>query len=64
MEIGEFAYFLFYGIIIEESYQGVIDDTGTDIELPNIPTLKGTSILKTDTTIQPSNLEVVYKGKR
>lgn len=33
------------------------------IELPNIPTLKGTTILSIDTTIQPSNLEVVYKGK-
>lgn len=33
------------------------------IELPNIPTFKGTTILSVDTTIQPSNLEVVYKGK-
>lgn len=33
------------------------------IELPNIPTIKGTTILSVDTTIQPSNLEVVYKGK-
>jgi hypothetical protein len=33
------------------------------IELPNIPTFKGTTILEVDTTIQPSNLEVVYKGK-
>ena len=38
------------------------DDTET-IELPNIPTIKGTTILSVDTTIQPSNLEVVYKGK-
>ena len=34
-----------------------------EIELPNIPTIKGTTILEVDTTIQPSNLEVVYKGK-
>ena len=34
-----------------------------NVELPNIPTLKGTTILSIDTTIQPSNLEVVYKGK-
>lgn len=34
-----------------------------DIELPNIPTHKGTTILEVDTTTQPSNLEVVYKGK-
>ena len=33
------------------------------IELPNIPTNKGASILSIDTIIQPSNLEVVYKGK-
>ena len=33
------------------------------IELPNIPTSKGTNTIEVDTTIQPSNLEVVYKGK-
>lgn len=33
------------------------------IELPNIPTHKGTTILSIDTTIQPSNAEVKYKGK-
>ena len=37
--------------------------TEETIELPNIPTLKGTTVLEIDTTIQPSNLEVVYKGK-
>lgn len=40
-----------------------IEETPEEIELPNIPTLKGTTILEVDTTIQPSNLEVVYKGK-
>ena len=34
------------------------------IELPNMPTIKGTTILEVDTKIQPSNLEVVYKGKQ
>ena len=34
------------------------------IELPNIPTIKGTTLLSVDTKIQPSNMEVVYKGKR
>ena len=34
------------------------------IELPNIPTHKGTTILEIDTEIQPSNMEVVYKGKK
>ena len=38
--------------------------TEETIELPNIPTLKGTTILEVDTTIQPSNLEVVYKGNK
>ena len=33
------------------------------IELPNIPTHKGTTILSVDTTIQPSNAEVIYMGK-
>lgn len=33
------------------------------IELSNIPTIKGTTILSVDTNIQPSNMEVVYKGK-
>ena len=38
--------------------------TEETIELPNIPTFKGTTILEVDTKIQPSNMEVVYKGKR
>ena len=38
--------------------------TEETIELPKIPTLKGTTILEVDTEIQPSNMEVVYKGKR
>lgn len=37
--------------------------TEETIELPNIPTIKGTTILSVDTNIQPSNVEVVYKGK-
>jgi len=34
-----------------------------DITLPNIPTIKGTTILSVDTEIQPSNVEVIYKGE-
>ena len=34
-----------------------------DIELPNIPTFKGMTVLSVGTEIQPSNIEVVYKGK-
>lgn len=37
--------------------------TEETIELPNIPTLKGTNIIEIDTKIQPSNMEVIYKGK-
>lgn len=48
---------------IEESYKGIIDNIGTDIQLPSIPTFKGTTILSVDTEIQPSNAEVVYMGK-
>ncbi len=33
------------------------------IELPNIPTIKGTTILEVDGKVQPSNMEVTYKGK-
>lgn len=38
--------------------------TEETIELPNIPTHKGTTIIEIDTKIQPSNMEVIYKGKR
>ena len=33
------------------------------IELPEILTNKGTNIISTDTAVQPSNMEVTYKGK-
>lgn len=33
------------------------------IELPNIPTFKGTTIIEVDTNILPSNMEVKYYGK-
>jgi hypothetical protein len=33
------------------------------IELPNIPTIKGITIIDVDTQTQPSNVELVYKGK-
>lgn len=38
------------------------DDTET-INLPAIPTHKGTTIIEVDTTIKPSNVEVEYFGK-
>jgi hypothetical protein len=34
-----------------------------EIELPNIPTHKGTNIIEIDTDILPSNMEVKYYGK-
>ena len=34
------------------------------IELPNIPTHKGTTIIEVNTNIQPSNMEVTYLGKQ
>lgn len=37
--------------------------TEETIELPDIPTLKGTTIFEVDTTVQPSNIKVIYKGK-
>lgn len=47
-----------------EYYFATTETTEETIELPNIPTIKGTTILSVDTTIQPSNLEVTYKGKK
>jgi hypothetical protein len=43
----------------------VISKNGLEetIELPSIPTVKGTCILEVDTGVQPSNMEVIYKGK-
>ena len=38
-------------------------ETEETIQLPNIPTIKGTTIIGIETTTQPSNLEVVYIGK-
>lgn len=38
--------------------------TEEEITLPNIPTIKGTTIIEVDTTIKPSNMEVVYLGKK
>ena len=50
-------------LTIEESLKGLTTPKEETIELPNIPTIKGTNIIEVDTNIQPSNVEVVYKGK-
>ena len=34
-----------------------------NVDLPNIPTHKGTTIIEVDTSILPSNMEVTYLGK-
>ena len=41
-------------------YYPLAEPTEETIELPNIPTFKGTSIISADTTIQPSNAEIEY----
>lgn len=38
--------------------------TEESIDLPDIPTLKHTNIITTDTTINPSNMEIVYKSSK
>lgn len=38
--------------------------TETKIELSNIPTHKGTTVIDVGTTIEPSNMEVTYLGKK
>ena len=70
------TYFIaFFNITtLEEAQQFVLDNNvyanyilttpiEEPIELSSIPTHKGTTILEVDTKVQPSNLEVVYKGK-
>ena len=47
---------------IENSYTGTTDSSGTSISLPNIPTIKGTTIFEIDTEIQPSSMYIKYKG--
>lgn len=44
-------------------YKLAEESTPVAIELPNIPTIKGTTIIEVDTDVQPSNMEVTYKGK-
>lgn len=46
-----------------ENQKVVIDGVPTYMEIPNIPTAKGTTILEVDTKIAPSNMEVTYIGK-
>ena len=47
---------------LEESLQVLATPTEETIELPNIPTHKGTNIIKVDTIVEASNLNVSYKS--
>ena len=47
---------------LEESLQVLATPTEETIELPNIPTHKGTTILSVDTIVEASNLNVSYKS--
>jgi len=44
--------------------QLVSDGVSTSVELPAVPLMKGKNTLEVETAIQPSNVEVVYKGSR
>ncbi len=46
-------------LVLDYILETPIEET---IELPNIPTLKGTTILSVDTEIQTTFMEVIYKG--
>lgn len=40
------------------------EPTTETINLPEIPTFDGTTIITTDTEIQPSNIEITYKARK
>lgn len=50
-------------LTLEESLKGVVDNVGGDIDLPIISTINDTNIITTDTTIEPSNMEIQYYKK-
>lgn len=45
-------------------YYRLLTPTEEPIELPNIPTHKGTTIMEVDTSLLPSNMEATYVGKK
>ena len=45
-------------------YYPLAEPTEESIELPDIPTFNGTTIIETDTEIPSSNIEVSYKSKK
>ena len=40
------------------------NSTAESLTLPEIPTFDGTTIITTDTEIQPSNMEITYKARK
>lgn len=40
------------------------DGTTESISLPQLPTLTGTTVILTDTEIQPANMEIKYKARK
>lgn len=57
-----------FKVELEENPLNVLYVTETPVEetveLSNVPLNKGTNIIEVDTTIQPSNMEVTYLGKK
>ncbi len=45
-------------------YYSLAKPTEETIELPEIPTFKGTTTIETATEIQPENIEITYKSRR
>lgn len=45
-------------------YYALAEPTTEPISLPSIPTFDGTTVISTDTEIQPSNIEIKYKARK
>lgn len=45
-------------------YYALAESTTEPISIPSIPTFDGTTIITTDTEIQPSNMEITYKARK
>lgn len=46
------------------AYYALADPTTEPISLPSIPTFDGTTVISTDTEIQPSNMEIKFKARK
>lgn len=69
-KIGDYADFVEYSTQTMTRYCGV-DDSGVfllenpeiiPVELPEIPTLDGVTVIDVDTTVKPSKMDIKYKG--